>query len=46
MARHYYARNMVSRVKVKYMKGKLKKSLKKIKKREIFDILDDASLVA
>jgi len=46
MARHYYARYMVSRVKVKNMKGKLKKTLKKLKKRENLDLLADAYLMA
>ena len=46
MARHYYARNMVSRVKVKNMNRKLKKALKKLKKRDNLNLLADASLVA
>jgi len=46
MARHYYGRNVVSRVKLKNMNGKLNKSLKKLMKREKLELLADASFVA
>lgn len=45
MARHYYARNMICKVRVKNMKKKLKITLRKIKKRYNLDILPYASLV-
>jgi len=45
MRRHYYARNIVCKVRVKNMKKKLKRTLRKIKKRDNLDLLDDASLV-
>jgi len=45
MGRHYYARNMVSKVRVKNMKKKLKRALRKLKKRDNLDLLADPSLV-
>lgn len=45
MARHYYVRNMVCKIRVKNMKRKLKKNLRKLKKRDNLDFLVDSSLV-
>jgi len=46
MAMHYYARNMVCKVRVKNMKKKFKRTLRKLKKRDNLDLLEDAYLVA
>ena len=46
MARHYYARNMVCKVRVNNMEKKLKKTLRKLKNKDIMDLIVDASLVA
>lgn len=45
LARHHYARNMVSKARVKIMKRKLKKTLRRFKKRDSLNLLVDASLV-
>lgn len=45
MARHYYARNMVCKVRVKNMKKKLKRAIRKLKKRDNLELLVDASFV-
>jgi len=45
MERHYYARNIVFKARVKNMKKKLKRTLRKLKRRDNLDLLEDASLV-
>lgn len=45
MARHYYTRNMVCKVRVKNMKKNIKRTLRKLKKRDNLDLLADSSLV-
>ena len=47
MARHYYTRNIICKIKVKNMKKKLKATKRKLKKKkDSLDILVDSSLVA
>jgi len=45
MARHYYTRNWISKIKVRNMKKKLKKTIIKRKKRYNLDFLVDASFI-
>ena len=45
MARHYFTRNLICKIRLKNMKKRLRKSLKKPKRRDSLDILDVASLI-
>jgi hypothetical protein len=45
MARHYFTRNLICKIRVKNMKKRLRKTLKKLKRRDSLDILVDASLI-
>ena len=44
MARHYFMRNQIAKIKVKNLKKKLKETLIKLKEKDNLDLLDDASL--
>ena len=46
MTRNYYTRNTIFKITVKNMKKKIKKTLRKLKKKDNRDILADASLVS
>jgi hypothetical protein len=45
MARHYFTRNLICKIRVKNMKKRLRKTLKKLKRRDSLDIFVDASLI-
>jgi hypothetical protein len=45
MARHYFTRNLICKIRVKNMKKRLRNDLKKLKRRYSLDLLADASLI-
>jgi len=45
VARHYYTRNWINKIRVRNLKKKLKKTLIKLRKRDNLDFFSDASLI-